>query len=291
MSTPGSRRDGGGVQPAVDRHFDASARYWHEVYGAGDLQGLIYRRRMQVASQWAAESALTHPESVPTPLEALDVGCGAGLMSLELARLGLGVTATDASAGMVATATAVIQSRGLQHQVAVRLADVHELPFADGRFGLVVALGVLPWLHDPAAAVAELARVLAPGGTIILTADNRRRLNRLLEPRENPVLGPVRVARRAVRKRAGWVPAGPPAHLHRASEVDALLERAGVTVVRRTTVGYGPFTLLGRPALPDAAGTRLNEILQRAGARHPRLRGLGWHYVVAGVKDGRPRGG
>jgi ubiquinone/menaquinone biosynthesis C-methylase UbiE len=284
VSGPGPPGGGTGAQLAVDRHFDQAAGYWHEIYGAGDLQGLVYRRRMQVAAQWAAELG------PGPPADALDVGCGAGLMSLELARLGLGVTATDASAGMVATATALMESQGLQDRVAVRQADVHELPFADGRFGLVVALGLLPWLHDPAAAVADLARVLAPGGTIILTADNLRRLNRLLEPRENPVLGPVRAARRRVRERAGWVPAGPPAHLHRASDIDALLDRATVTVVRRTTVGYGPFTVLGRRALPDAAATRLHEILQRAGDRHPRLRGAGWHYVVAGVKDSRARG-
>ena len=173
----------------------------------------------------------------------------------------------------------------------MRQADVPRLPFADGRFQVWWwRWASSPWSPRSGRRGRRASRVLAPGGTIIVTADNRRRLNRLLEPRENPVLGPVRVVRRAVRKRAGWVPAGAPAHLHRASEVDALLERAAVTVVRRTTVGYGPFTVLGRPALPDAAGTRLNEILQRAGARHPRLRGAGWHYVVAGVKDSRPRG-
>jgi 2-polyprenyl-3-methyl-5-hydroxy-6-metoxy-1,4-benzoquinol methylase len=287
VTAPGSRLDDG-VQPAVDRHFDASASYWHDVYGAGDLQGLVYRRRMQVASQWAAESV---PTSAHARAEALDVGCGAGLMSLELARLGLGVTATDASAGMVATATALMERQGLHDRVAVRQADVHELPFADGRFGLVVALGLLPWLHDPAAAVAELARVLAPGGTIIVTADNRRRLNRFLEPREHPMLAPVRLARRRLRERSGWVPASAQSYRYETREVDALLAAASVTVIRRTTVGYGPFTVLGRPALPDAAGTRLHEVLQRAGERHPRLRGAGWHYVVAGVKADRAAGG
>jgi ubiquinone/menaquinone biosynthesis C-methylase UbiE len=269
----------------VERHFDAAAGYWHEVYGAADVQGVIYRRRMEVATRWAAELGPA------PPAEAIDVGCGAGLMSVELARLGLSVTATDASAGMVQIARGLMEQKGLEGRVSVQLADVHGLPFPDGRFGLVVALGLLPWLHDPASAVAELVRVLAPQGAIILTADNRRRLNRLVEPREHPLLAPLRLARRRLRKGSGWVPQGAQSYRHEAGEVDALLAGAAVTVVRRTTVGYGPFTILGRRALPEVAGTRLHNLLQQAGERHARLRGTGWHYIAAGVKDGRTASG
>jgi 2-polyprenyl-3-methyl-5-hydroxy-6-metoxy-1,4-benzoquinol methylase len=264
----------------VERYFDAAAGYWAEVYGATDVQGLIYRRRMEVAAQWAAELG----PAPPAP--ALDVGCGAGLMSVELARLGLEVIATDASDGMVQTARGLMARHHLQDRVSVQQADVHALPFGDGRFGMVVALGLLPWLDDPAAAVTELARVLAPGGTVILTADNSRRLNRFLEPREHPLLEPLRLARRRLREGAGWVPEGAQSHRHDAAEVDALLAGAAITVLRRTTVGYGPFTILGRRALPEVAGTRLHHALQLAGERHPRLRGTGWHYIAAGIKDG-----
>lgn len=281
MNGSGGSPGGGGAPPAVDRHFDAAARYWAEVYGAADVQGLVYRRRMEVAAQWAAELA---PTALEGPAEALDVGCGAGLMSVELARLGLTVTATDASAGMIRTARDLVESRGLQGRVSVQQADVNALPFPEGRFGVVVALGLLPWLHDPAAAVAELARVLAPGGTIILTADNRRRLNRFIEPREHPLLEPLRQARRRRRQSAGWVPDSAQSYRHEADDVDALLAAAAVTVVRRTTVGYGPFTILGRRALPGLAETRLHTALQLAGKRHARLRTTGWHYIAAGVK-------
>jgi ubiquinone/menaquinone biosynthesis C-methylase UbiE len=285
VSRSAGARDGGGAQPLVDRHFDAAAGYWAEVYGAADVQGLVYRRRMEVAAQWAAELG------PPGPAEALDVGCGAGLMSVELARLGLAVTATDASPGMVQTALGLMARHGLQDRVTVQQADVHALPFPDGRFALVVALGLLPWLHDPAAAVTELARVLAPEGTIILTADNRRRLNRFLEPREHPLLEPLRLARRRLREGAGWVPEGAQSYRHEAGVIDALLAGAAITVLRRTTVGYGPFTILGRRVLPEVAGTRLHHALQLAGERHARLRGTGWHYIAAGVKDGRARSG
>jgi ubiquinone/menaquinone biosynthesis C-methylase UbiE len=276
---------GGGAPPAVGAHFDAAAGYWHRVYGGDGLQGLVYRRRMALAARWAAELG---PRD---GAEALDVGCGAGLMSVELAEAGLRVTATDASAEMARTAAGVARERGLEGRVTVLTAHAGALPFEDGRFGLVVALGLLPWLEDPAAAVGEMVRVLAPDGTLIVTADNRRRLNRLIEPRESPLLAPVRGARRRRREAAGWAPASAQSHRHAAEEVDAMLAAHGINVVRRATVGYGPFTVLGRGALPDRAGRLLDTALATASERHVRLRGAGWHYVVAGVKGSRPPAG
>jgi ubiquinone/menaquinone biosynthesis C-methylase UbiE len=273
-----------GPQAHVDSYFDEASAYWNTVYGQSGLQALVYRRRMEVAARWAAELGPTPPAT------AIDVGCGAGLMSLELARAGLSVIGTDSSPEMVAGARRLVAEQNLADQIEVRQADVHSLPFRSDDFGLVVALGLLPWLHDPATAVGELARVLRPGGTIILTADNRHRLNRLVEPRENPLLTPVRLARRRLRERAGRSPAGPDSYLHEPLEVDSMLAATGITVLRRATIGFGPFTVLGRPFLPDGPATRLHEALQRAGERHLRLRGTGWHYVVLGVKDGPDQG-
>lgn len=264
-------------QPRVDRHFDSSAAYWNDVYGGDDLQGLIYRRRMEEAAAWVRDLG-------PQPgTAALDVGCGAGLMTAELAGAGYDVTGIDSSASMVQTARRALAEHGLGDRVTLTRADVHQLPFEADQFALVVALGVLPWLHDPASAVTELARVLAPGGTLILTADNRRRLNRLVELRENPLLGPLRPISRTVRSRGGRS-YGAPSYRHTPHEVDAMLSNAGIAVVRRATVGYGPFTLLGRRLLPDAVGRSLHERLAVSTRRHPRLRGVGWHYLVAGVK-------
>ena len=268
----------GDPQAQVDRYFDGGSRYWTDVYGNPDVQGLVYQRRMAAALSWVRELGL----APGTP--ALDIGCGAGLLSGELAALGLSVTATDSSSEMVRTATENVASRGLAARVEVREADVHHLPFDAGAFALVTALGLLPWLHDPATAVIELGRVLTPGGTAILTTDNRRRLNRLVEPRESPLLNPLRPVKRALRPGAVGDPRYPPAYRHLPEEIDAMLAPAGVDVVRRTTIGYGPFTVMSRRALPDGLGRTLDERLQRAAADRPRLRGAGWHYLVAGRK-------
>ncbi|HEY5188286.1 MAG TPA: methyltransferase domain-containing protein [Solirubrobacteraceae bacterium] len=263
-------------QAAVDEYFDTAADYWREVYEADDLQGLVYRQRQETALAWVRELGL--PESA----QALDAGCGAGLMSVALAGEGLQVTATDSSPQMVALTTQRATAEGLSDRVEVERADAHQLPCASGAFSLVLALGLLPWLSDPAAAVAELTRVLAPGGWLLLTADNERRLNRLVEPKESPLLAPLKEARRGLRQTAGRQPAGAQAYRHRSEDVDGLLRAAGVEPVKRTTVGYGPFTFLSRPALTNRAGTRLHLALEHAAARHPRLRTGGWHYVVLG---------
>ena len=166
-------------QSTVDSFFDANVGYWGAIYGRQELQGLVYRRRMETVAAWAAELGL------PPGAAALDAGCGAGLMSVELARRGFSVSGTDSSPQMVQAASERAAAQGLS--IRFTAADVHQLPFGDGEFALIVALGLLPWLHDPGRAVAEFARVLAPGGWIIVSADNHYRLNRLVEPRENGV--------------------------------------------------------------------------------------------------------
>jgi ArsR family transcriptional regulator len=97
----------------------------------------------------------------------LDIGTGTGrLLELLAPRLtaGLGV---DASRAMLALARARLARPGLTH-CAVRLADMYRLPLPDAGFDLVLLHMVLHHAEDPAAAVAEAARVLRPGGRIVI---------------------------------------------------------------------------------------------------------------------------
>lgn len=271
-------------QDRVDRYFDDEASYWRSVYAEDDLQSLVYRQRMGTVEAWL------HALPLSTAAQALDVGCGAGLMTVAMAGRGLNVTATDSSPEMIAQCERRVRAAGLDGHVAVARADAHALPFADGSFDLVVAIGLLPWLHDPAGGVRELVRVTRPDGWIIVTADNRRRLNRLIEPRESPVLAPLRVARRRHRERRGRMPGGVPSYRHTPQELDGMLIAEGAVPTRRTTVGFGPFTVLGRRIVPDAAGRRLHHALERISGRRRRLHGTGWHYIVAAHKLGSAGG-
>ncbi|MGH2892448.1 MAG: class I SAM-dependent methyltransferase [Solirubrobacteraceae bacterium] len=218
----------------------------------------------------------------------MDVGCGAGLAAAELGRRGFRVTATDASTEMVKKAQQHAQEVGVVDAVQVVRADAHRLPFASEQFDVAVALGLLPWLHDPGRAVQEMVRVLRPGGWIVVTADNRARLNRIVEPRENPLLAPVKLLRGAAKRAAGRAGDGATSRLHRPGQVELMLRSAGMEPVRRTTVGFGPFTFLGRSLFTDATGLRLHRCLERASDhRSPAVRRFGWHYLVAAQKPQR----
>lgn len=98
----------------------------------------------------------------------LDAGCGAGPLSAALRDRGAVVTGFDASAAMVDLAR-----RRLGGDVDLRVADLGApLPFADAGFDLVVASLVLHYLEDWAGPLAELRRVLAPGGRLLVSVNH-----------------------------------------------------------------------------------------------------------------------
>ena len=93
----------------------------------------------------------------------LDAGCGSGPLFAELRDRGAIVTGFDASAGMLELA-----GRRLGPDADLHLADLaRPLPFGDGAFDDVIAALVLHYLEDWTAPLAELRRVLRPGGRLI----------------------------------------------------------------------------------------------------------------------------
>ncbi|WP_026874443.1 class I SAM-dependent methyltransferase [Jiangella gansuensis] len=98
----------------------------------------------------------------------LDAGCGSGALSAALRDRGALVTGIDASAGMLALAR-----QRLGDDAALHVADLSDpLPFTDGAFDDVVAALVLHYLEDWGPTLAELRRVLTPGGRLIASVDH-----------------------------------------------------------------------------------------------------------------------
>ncbi len=158
-------------------------------------------------------------------LDTLDVGCGTGFISFELAASGHRVTGIDFAASMLEEA----RRKAAESRTPIRFeqGDAENLPFGACSFDLVVSRHVLWTLPHPVAAVVEWVRVLRPGGRLVVL-DSQSDPNLPLNPRQNA---------RASSEYAGldrWLPflsGRPPA------DIEALFAAHGLV-----DIGHDPLT-------------------------------------------------
>jgi SAM-dependent methyltransferase len=198
----------------------------------------IYEAR--AAQQYAAPSPLPDPridrkfariaEHVRDrlPCEAfLDAGCGDGryLAALD-AELPERIAGVDISERILETA------RARTPRADLRQANLESLPFDDGAFDLVLSSQVIEHVLDAPAAMRELARVLRPGGTLIISTDNEdNRITRALNAPRNAV-----VALLGLRGRRGRIES--PAAPYTRSSFAALLAGAGLQIEHLETFRF-----------------------------------------------------
>jgi ubiquinone/menaquinone biosynthesis C-methylase UbiE len=99
-------------------------------------------------------------------LAVADIGTGTGILATELARLGMRVVAIDHSARMLDAARAKIESED-NLDIELRHGEASALPLLDGEMDAALAHMVLHYLPSPGETIAEMARVVTPGGTVI----------------------------------------------------------------------------------------------------------------------------
>jgi len=134
------------------------ARYTH-----GHHESVLRSHRWRTAANSAAYVVpLLRPG-----MDVLDIGCGPGTITVELARL----TAPGRTIGIDAADEVIEAARALGEddspaRVEFRTGDVMQLPFADGSFDVVHAHQVMQHLADPVGALREMARVCRPGGIV-----------------------------------------------------------------------------------------------------------------------------
>jgi len=104
-------------------------------------------------------------------LRLLDIGCGGGLISEPMAKLGFAVTGIDAGAETVEVARAHAAAAGLT--VDYRQATAEELARSGERYDAVLALEVVEHVAEPAHFLATAARLVRPGGAFIAATINR----------------------------------------------------------------------------------------------------------------------
>jgi len=161
----------------------------------------------------------------------LDAGCGGGLVARELAAAGAEVVGVDRSRGSLGVAR---RAAGPIGSFAPAQGRLERLPFAGGAFDAVVAADVLEHVPDLPAAVAELARVLAPGGSFVFDT-----VNRTFWSWFTGVFGLEQVLRMVPRGTHDW------RLFIRPAELDRLLRRAGLEPVEVSGLApqIGPATV------------------------------------------------
>jgi len=270
-------------QSRINEHFEAASASWDEIYRRSDVYAVIHQERRMRVLEWVDSLGLGPGTRV------LEVGCGAGLTSITLAERGFEVDATDTVLPMLERTRKKATAAGVAERLHTRTADVHALDFEDETFDVGLALGVIPWLYSPPTALSELARVLKPGGYLIVNADNRLRLSYLMDPRRNPWLTRARKPARQLLTDLGLVHAdrdsGPPSVTHLTGDFDLLLDSVGLERVTATTLGFGPFTFWNREVLPSRLAVGFHRWLQRHADRGVSgLRSSGSQYLVLARK-------
>lgn len=189
---------------------------------------------------------------LPRAVRALDVACGTGYAAIGLAAAGIAdeTHGCDLSAQMIGRTARNAAIAGTTVHLA--RADAEILPYADDAFDLVIARGALHHVPEPLVALAEIRRVLAPGGTAVVLAEptpgGERQTAAVVGTLVRIVEGARRLARRPTDPvRRHWELASIAANLHtfEPEDIATLAEKAGFEDIQVGTTSWAWILALG----------------------------------------------
>lgn len=217
------------VDPGEIAKFEAMAAEWWDPNGKFKPLHMLQPCRLDyVVAQIAAEFARDPRARAPfAGLRLLDIGCGGGLLSEPMARLGAAVTGVDAAARNIPVAQLHAERSGLA--IDYRHATAEALAEAGERFDVVLAMEVIEHVSDPPAFMAACRALLKPGGLMICSTINRNPKSFLMA-----IVGAEHVMR--------WLPKGTHdwKRFVTPDELDALSRNAGLAPVDRKGFVFDP---------------------------------------------------
>lgn len=162
-----------------------------------------------------------------TGLRVLDIGCGGGLLSEPLARLGAEVVGADPSTTNIEVARLHMAESGLE--IDYRAETAEDLAAAGETFDVVFNMEVVEHVADVPLFLEKTAAMVRPGGLMFVAT-----INRTLKAYALAIVGAERVLR--------WLPKGTHSYekLVKPSEIEGPLSEAGLTIIDRTGVSFNP---------------------------------------------------
>jgi 2-polyprenyl-6-hydroxyphenyl methylase/3-demethylubiquinone-9 3-methyltransferase len=231
------------VDPGEVARFERMAARWWDANGPMRALHKLNPVRLAYIRDAACRTFGRDPRT-PYPLSGLtvlDVGCGGGILSEPLARLGATVTGLDPASGNIAVAKLHAERGGLT--IDYRGETVEAVAAGGERFDMVIAMEVIEHVTDVEVFIEACCRALTPGGLLGLST-----INRTMRAFALAIVGAEYVL--------GWLPRG----THEwdkfvtPDELEAAVERAGLSVSDVTGVVYNPL----RDAWTTARDTSVN---------------------------------
>jgi 2-polyprenyl-6-hydroxyphenyl methylase/3-demethylubiquinone-9 3-methyltransferase len=217
------------IDPAEVAKFEAMATEWWDTEGKFKPLHMLNPIRLdyivdQIAAEFARDLSVQNPFK---GLRILDIGCGGGLLSEPMARLGATVVGADAAAGNIPVAQIHAEKSGLnidyRHTTAEAIADSGE------EFDVVLNMEVVEHVADPLGFLTACKNLLKPNGLLLSSTINRNPKSYLVA-----IIGAEHIMR--------WLPKG----THEwdkfitPDELFVLLENAGMTPVDRKGFVFNP---------------------------------------------------
>jgi 2-polyprenyl-6-hydroxyphenyl methylase/3-demethylubiquinone-9 3-methyltransferase len=207
-----------------------AAEWWNPKGKFGVLHVFNPVRLQFIKEQVTARLARDPLEREPFEgLRFLDIGCGGGLLTEPMSRLGASITGVDPSERNIKTASVHAQEMGLD--IDYRVGTAEDLAAAGEQFDVILNMEVIEHVADPVAFTRTCASMLKPGGLMFVAT-----LNRTLKSFGLAIVGAEYVL--------GWLPKG----THQwekfitPAELKGWLADNGLTVKEELGVTYSPFT-------------------------------------------------